>query len=331
MANSEDLLICSKCNETNPIGSKYCIDCGSILGLGQAGVKQIAPRSKPRFVFQGFIWKSRLWNKVYSEIQLKWTFVITITLLAIFLIEVIARSSFYYSFILSIFPGLAVFMFEGDYSQSSATEKEKGSYNPLIILIPLFGPLLVLIWVWRGGGPHLSVPVRKDNFIRINEEIPDSLRRGSKLDAYEEIMGKSFESKVQQGDEFELFCAFLLEKEGYIIEKIEGGSFDRGTDIRVRTPGVFGAKISVQCKHYIDRTVGSNVIQTSMGALHLREESFDQVAVMTSGTFTKAALAMATANNVKLIDNTFLKKWSKKHLVGISLSEILQRGQIWVG
>ena len=258
------------------------------------------------------------------------TFVITITVLVLFLIEVIASGSFYSSFLMSLFVLLPVYAFETNYF-GYAKEVDGSKW---VTVVPVLGPLLILGFViskWQETKTTPDFLVRKSSLSGAYPEIPDSGREGSTLDAYEELMGKSFENTVQQGDEFEVFCAFLLEKEGYIIEKVEGGSGDRGTDIRVRTPGVFGTKISVQCKHYIDRTVGSNVIQTSMGVLHLKEESFDQVAVMTSGTFTKAAKEMATANNVKLIDNIFLKKLSKKYLVGISLSEILQRGQIWVG
>lgn len=273
-----------------------------------------------------------MWNKLYSEIQLKWTFLITSLLLVIFLVEVIARGTFYYSFVFSIFPALIVLITEFNYhSESNILEENEGGV--FVILIPFFGPLFILFWAARGGGPNSMTyySETKSSLSGAYPEIPDSGREGSTLDAYEELMGKSFENTVQQGDEFEVFCAFLLEKEGYIIEKVEGGSGDMGTDIRVKSPGFIGAQVSVQCKHYIDRTVGSDVIQKSMGALNLKDESFDQVAVMTSGMFTKAAKEMATANNVKLIDNIFLKKLSKKYLVGISLSEILQRGQIWVG
>jgi hypothetical protein len=300
---------------------------------------------KASFAFLGFTWKpgfrdarNQLWNKSDSEIDLKWTFVITSLLLILYIPHVITGFELgYYSeepllaSVLTVLVALPVILIE--FNIANTPEK---NYSPRwafwIILFPV-GALVLWFYSVSNGGPFKEVSsshVRRES--GAYTEIPNSLRSVPIFsNAYEEIMEKTFENTKHKGDEFELFCAFLLEKEGYIIEKIEGGSFDRGTDIRVKSPGYIGAKVSVQCKHYIDNTVGSDVIQKSMGALNLKDESFDQVAVMTSGTFTKAALAMATANNVKLIDNTFLKKWSKKHLVGISLSEILQRGQIWVG
>jgi hypothetical protein len=33
MVNSENLSICSECNQSNSMGNKYCIYCGSVLGF----------------------------------------------------------------------------------------------------------------------------------------------------------------------------------------------------------------------------------------------------------------------------------------------------------
>ena len=141
---------------------------------------------------------------------------------------------------------------------------------------------------------------------------------------------KKFQNTKQQGDEFEIFCAYLLEKEGYIIESVEGGARDRGTDIRAETSGSISTKIAIQCKHYPQKTVGDEVIRVSMGSRELKDEKFDKVAVMTSGTFTKPAIKTATENNVELINYNDLYEFSQKHLNGITLDSIIKYGSRWI-
>jgi len=294
---------------------------------------------KASFAFLGFTWKPGLWNKSDSEIDLKWTFVITSLLLILYMPDFLTgfESGFYTEeqILSSVLTVLALPVILIEFTIAKTPEN---NYPPLwafwIILFPV-GALVLWFYSVSNGGPwreQWNSQVRRESSTTgAYTEIPDSLRSVPIFNAYQEIMRKEFDNTVHKGDEFELFCAFLLEKEGYIIEKVEGGSGDMGTDIRVKSPGFIGAQVSVQCKHYIDRTVGSDVIQKSMGALNLKQESFDQVVVMTSGTFTKPAIEMATDNNVTLIDNAVLRAWSEKHLVGISLTDILRRAQIWVG
>ena len=213
-------------------------------------------------------------------------------------------------------------------------------------IVPLLGHLLLLIYLLIGITKtphndtscslcHVYIPRKKGVVDTSNpmERPPDNSMASALSGAYREIMDKEFENTKHQGDEFEVFCAFLLEREGYIILKVEGGALDRGTDVRAKSPGTLSSNIAIQCKHYQDNTTGSPVIQKSIGAksLRLREEKeeiiIDQVGVMTSGQFTKPAIDMANQNGVILIDGAKIKEWSDTHLKGISLNAILQKGE----
>lgn len=106
---------------------------------------------------------------------------------------------------------------------------------------------------------------------------------------------------------FEFFCAELLEgmEEGATAVVTSAGS-DGGIDIVVTTPH---EKWVVECKCYDpSRSVGRPIVQKLVGAnAHF---GADQMAVMTTGFFTKSAIEYAESLGVVLLDGVDLAELS---------------------
>ena len=141
---------------------------------------------------------------------------------------------------------------------------------------------------------------------------------------FEELMTQNYSNNVEKGDSFEHYCATLLHKMGFIVEKVEGGANDRGIDIRISSDDVIKTKIAVQCKHYPDESskISTDVIHKAMSAKQLPNESFDKIIVMTSGFFTSESIKLAEETGVGLFDYNEIKKLSSDLLGDMTLQEI---------
>lgn len=108
---------------------------------------------------------------------------------------------------------------------------------------------------------------------------------------------------IRTGEEFEQYCASLLEKNGYIRINTTPGSGDHGVDILAEKDTITYA---IQCKYY-SSPVGNSAVQevyTGKGFYHR-----DIAIVMTNNTFTKQAKEEAEALGVKLWDGEVLERF----------------------
>jgi hypothetical protein len=106
------------------------------------------------------------------------------------------------------------------------------------------------------------------------------------------------------GTEFETYLARLLKQNGF--ENIRGtaATGDQGADLLATKAN---RKIVIQAKRY-QGAVGNKAVQEVVAAVKFY--SADEGWVVTSGTFTASAKALAQANDVKLIDGYGLRNGS---------------------
>lgn len=118
---------------------------------------------------------------------------------------------------------------------------------------------------------------------------------------------QNFFSKISWSD-FEILLYRLFEKKGFSVELI-GKTGDQGGDL-VATKGT--KRILIQAKFYKNWNVGNNSIQEAVAA----KSHYDcnSACVVTTSTFTKAAVELAKTNNVILIPKEILQKMLLDHL-----------------
>lgn len=104
-----------------------------------------------------------------------------------------------------------------------------------------------------------------------------------------------------EGAEFELFCANLLERKGFIDVNVTKASGDFGVDILAEKDGVTYA---IQCKRYAD-PVGVKAIQE----VYAGREYYDRMvgAVLTNQYFTAPAVEAARKLKILLWDRGYLE------------------------
>ncbi|HEY1528450.1 MAG TPA: restriction endonuclease [Candidatus Angelobacter sp.] len=114
--------------------------------------------------------------------------------------------------------------------------------------------------------------------------------------------GKDLDFNAQSGTEFETHLAGVLKQEGF--EDICGTpkTGDQGADLIVKKNG---RKIAIQAKRY-KGSVGNQAVQEIVAAVKFY--GADEGWVITSGTFTPSAKALAQRNGVRLIDGVALKR-----------------------
>jgi restriction system protein len=107
------------------------------------------------------------------------------------------------------------------------------------------------------------------------------------------------------GIEFERFLKTLFERMGYGVAstKITG---DQGADLIVTKDG---ERIVVQAKRSAAK-VGNRAVQQAVAAIKYYRA--DRALVVATNEFTPAAVKLATANSVELVDRNRLARWIRE-------------------
>lgn len=103
------------------------------------------------------------------------------------------------------------------------------------------------------------------------------------------------EPMPDEGIDFEYWCARQLEKQGWRAN-VSKASGDQGVDIEAWR-GEFC--VAVQCKRY-NQPIGNKAVQEVFAGKQHRNAN--AAAIIGTGGFTKSAIELATATNVKLFD-----------------------------
>lgn len=104
-------------------------------------------------------------------------------------------------------------------------------------------------------------------------------------------------SPTMSGQEYELYCAKRLGREGFHNLSLTPDSGDFGADIIGYNRN--GQKVCFQCKKY-ESSVGVSAVQEVLAAKVYYNA--DRAAVLTTSTFTPAARKLAKSGNVELIE-----------------------------
>lgn len=102
--------------------------------------------------------------------------------------------------------------------------------------------------------------------------------------------------------QFEMLISEFFRRQGYSIKETTGGA-DGGVDLRLQRAD---KKYIVQCKHWKTYKIGVQIIREQYGIM--AAEDADGAFIVTSGVFTKDALAFATGKSITLIDGIKLKE-----------------------
>lgn len=115
-------------------------------------------------------------------------------------------------------------------------------------------------------------------------------------------------STNMNGHDFENFCAYLLERNGFRNVRVTRGSGDHGADIIASKNG---KRYAIQCKNY-SNAVGNKAVQEAvMGKIYY---SANIAVVMTNSTFTRQAIEDAAVAGVEL--------WGKEQYIEMAKSSI---------
>ena len=118
------------------------------------------------------------------------------------------------------------------------------------------------------------------------------------------------------GIEFENICKKLIENMGFSVETTKA-SGDGGIDlIAYNHEPVLSGKYIIQCKRY-SGSVGEPIIRDLYGVI--TSERANKGILMTTGYFTKSAIAFAEGKPIELIDGEQLDALLKRHGVSIGV------------
>ena len=109
----------------------------------------------------------------------------------------------------------------------------------------------------------------------------------------------SFESSMDP-IEYERLCADLFNKAGWKAKATQASS-DQGVDVEAERKGV---KLVAQCKRF-SKQVGNKAVQEVVAGLKYYEA--DLGVVIAPNGFTKSAIKLAKANDIKLIHHDEIK------------------------
>ena len=124
------------------------------------------------------------------------------------------------------------------------------------------------------------------------------------IESIEDIIGihddeTSFESSMDP-IEYERLCADLFKKAGWKAKATQASS-DQGVDVEAERKGV---KLVAQCKRF-SKQVGNKAVQEVVAGLKYYEA--DLGVVIAPNGFTKSAIKLAEANDIKLIHHEEIK------------------------
>lgn len=103
--------------------------------------------------------------------------------------------------------------------------------------------------------------------------------------------------------DFELLVGEAYRRKGFAVQELGGEGPDGGIDLVLRRDG---EKVFVQCKHWKATSVGVDVVRQIFGVMAAHGAT--GCVVVTSGSYTSAALDFARGRNVDLIDGPKLLK-----------------------
>ncbi len=101
--------------------------------------------------------------------------------------------------------------------------------------------------------------------------------------------------------QFEWLVGEAYRRKGYTVEESIAGGADGGIDLILRKDGQTAL---VQCKRWKTQSVGAPIIREQFGLL--THHNADKVIVVTSGRFTREAVAFAEGKPVELVDGAAL-------------------------
>ena len=137
---------------------------------------------------------------------------------------------------------------------------------------------------------------------KIMQKAAEEEAERKQREAFVESVG--FDIDKLSGIEFENVCQVLVEKMGFST-KTTKASGDGGIDlIAFNHQPLLSGKYIIQCKRYAG-SVGEPIIRDLYGVV--MSERANKGILMTTGHFTKSAIAFATGKPLELIDGTALK------------------------
>ncbi|MEX2441965.1 MAG: restriction endonuclease [Alkalispirochaeta sp.] len=189
------------------------------------------------------------------------------------------------------------------------------------------------VWALTAAGQKTSEVDPSDVKATVREEFANKRRNGESQthDPDEDVTSESEESwkdrllsiLVEMSPEaFERLSQRLLRESGFNQVEVTGRSGDGGIDGHgiVKLQGLLSFHVYFQCKRYRN-TVGSSVVRDFRGAMMGRA---DKGLIITTGTFTRDAIAEATrdgATPIDLIDGPELMDRLKDLGLGIVVSK----------
>ncbi|MBS4030548.1 MAG: restriction endonuclease [Clostridiales bacterium] len=158
-------------------------------------------------------------------------------------------------------------------------------------------PLLSLDGLYKSIYCDNDIAKKFKEFYEELELIQEKERylKGDFTKEHNELAFNLARSNIITGEEFELYIKFIFEKLGYNVE-LTKATGDQGADLVLMKDNV---KTVVQAKFY-NNSVGNKAVQEVVAALKIYDAQIG--IVVTNNRFTKAAIELAEANNIYLID-----------------------------
>jgi restriction system protein len=124
-------------------------------------------------------------------------------------------------------------------------------------------------------------------------------QRGKLLDSQSDLDS----IRALSWQQFEKLVAEAFHRKGYSVVEEGGSAPDGGIDLVLRKQN---EKVLVQCKHWRSSTVSVSVVREMFGVMHA--ERATGCVIVTSGSFTGAAIEFASGKPIQLRDGPQLEK-----------------------
>ena len=110
-------------------------------------------------------------------------------------------------------------------------------------------------------------------------------------------------NNIENGFAFEEYVANLYKNLGYTIEEVTKKSGDQGADVIAYKDNL---KYVIQAKYYTG-AVGNKAVQEVVASMSLYKA--DKGIVITNSSFTMAAMELAVANKIELVDGEKIEQY----------------------